>query len=463
MLARLNLVICMLNLDNFFSAQNIAVIGVSRDTRKVGHIIFRNFIDGGYKGSVYPVNPNAEMILNKKAFKSVLHVPEKIDLAIIAVPAGLVPSVLEECGKKHIKDVVIVTSGFKEVGNMALDKKVDQIIKKHKMQVVGPNCLGTFDAYTKLDSLFLPRYRLQRPKEGGISFVCQSGAVGSSILDLATKDGYGFSKFVSYGNAMSLDESDMIEYLGNDEKTKVICLYIEGIKDGRKFIETAMKVSRKKPIIAIKGGKTSEGARATMSHTGSLAGIAEVYSGIFRQTGVIEVNSLQDMFETAKILEKCIQPKGDKTIVVTNGGGYGILSTDAIIKSNLKMAELGKETRRAMKKLLPTIAAENPIDLLGDASTERYKIALNLAMKDKNIDIILMIVLYQTPLVTTDIVDIIIEANDTKKKPIVIVSAGGEFTDVLKSNLEANNVPNYTFPENAVAAIKNLVEYYKKK
>ncbi len=451
----------MLNLDNFFSAPNIAVIGVSRDTRKVGHVIFRNFIDGEYKGNVYPVNPNAEMILNKKAYRSVLSIHEKIDLAIIAVPAGFVPKVLDECGKKGVKDIIIVSSGFKEVGNMALDKKVEQMLKKYKMHMLGPNCLGTFDAYTKLDSLFLPRYRLQRPKEGGISFVCQSGAVGSSILDLATKDGYGFSKFVSYGNAMIIDESDLLEYLGNDEKTKVICLYVEGIIDGRKFLETAKKVSRKKPIIVIKGGKTEEGSKATLSHTGALAGSAEVYSGIFRQAGVIEVNSLQDMFETAKILEKCIQPNGDRIIVITNGGGYGILSTDAIIKNNLRLAQISKETKRAMKKLLPHITIQNPIDLLGDANTEGYKVALDFAMKDKNMDIILMIILYQTPLVTTDIVDIVIEANDMKKKPIIVVSAGGEFTDVLKSNLEQNGVPNYTFPENAVQAIKNLVRYSK--
>lgn len=450
----------MRNLDNFFSAKNVAIIGVSRDTRKVGHVIFRNFVDGEYKGSVFPVNPNAEMILNKKAYKSVLNIHEEIDLAIVAVPPVFVPKVLDECGKKKIKDIVMVTSGFKEAGNMALEKKTQQLIKKYKMQMVGPNCLGTFDAYTKLDSLFLPRYRLQRPKEGGISFVCQSGAVGSSILDLATKDGYGFAKFVSYGNAMDIDEADVIEYFGNDDKTKVICLYVEGVVDGKKFMDVAKKVSKKKPIIAIKGGKTTEGAKATISHTGSLAGAAEIYSGVFKQAGIIEVNSLQDMFETAKMLEKCMQPRGNRTLVITNGGGYGILSTDAIIKEGLSMAELGKETKKPMKKLLPQIAQTNPIDLLGDASTERYKTVLDLAMKDKNIDIILLIILYQTPLVTTDIVDTVVEMNDLKKKPIVVVSAGGEFTEVLKNSLEANNIPNYTFPENAVRAIKNLVDYY---
>lgn len=453
----------MINLDKFFSAKGIAIIGVSRDPKKVGHVILRNFIDAEYGGKIFAVNPNADKILNRKAYKSVLDIQEKIDLAIIAVPAEHVVKAVNDCGKRKIRDIIIVTSGFREVGNMKLDKKLEQALKKNKIRCIGPNCLGTFDAYTKLDSLFLPRYRLQRPKPGAISFVCQSGAVGSSILDLATEHGYGFSKFVSYGNAINTDESDLIEYLGNDEKTKVICLYVEGVKDGRKFLRVARAVSKKKPIIAIKGGKTAEGAKATMSHTGALAGAAHIYSGVFRQAGVIEVNSLEEMFETAKMLEKCACPRGGRVLVITNGGGYGILSTDAIISSGLQMAQLGKESVSQLKQLLPRVQSHNPIDLLGDATTESYRTALQVALNDKNVDVVLLIVLYQTPLVTTDVVDVLIEANDLKKKPIAVVSAGGEFTEVLKKNVEANNIPTYTFPENAVKAIRNLVRYYWKR
>ncbi len=452
----------MQDFDNFFSAKSIAVVGVSRDNRKVGHVIFRNFMDAEYKGNVYPVNPNAEDILGKKAYKSILDIKEKLDLVIIAVPAEAVFKVVEECHRKKVSHVVMVTAGFKEEGRYDLDKKLEDLLRKYKIKVIGPNCLGTFDAYTKLDSLFLPRYRLQRPKEGGISFVCQSGAVGSSILDLATKDGYGFSKFISYGNAMNVDEADLIDYLSRDEKTKVICLYVEGVKDGKKFITIAREVSKKKPIIAIKGGKTAEGSKAAMSHTGSMAGSADVYTGIFRQCGVIEVNSLEEMFEAAKALEKCIKPKGKRVMVVTNGGGYGILSTDAIIKNGLQMAELSRESIKFAKTNLPRIQPHNPIDLLGDANTEGYKNAIQMAMADTNIDILLLVVLYQTPLVTTDVVDIIIEARDMKKKPMVVVSAGGEFTEILSKNVEANNVPTFTFPENAVRAIKHLVDYYGK-
>lgn len=453
-----------MELKNFFSPESVAVVGVSRDSNKVGHVIFRNFIDGGFQGKVFPVNPNADQILNHKSYPSVLGIEERIDLAIIAVPAELVLRAIHDCKKKGIRDVIIISSGFKEVGNYALDRKLENLLKKCRIRAIGPNCLGTFDAHTKLDSLFLPRYRLKRPKEGSISFVCQSGAVGSSILDLATEEGYGFSKFASYGNAMDVDESDLLEYLGNDKSTKVICLYIEAVKDGNKFLRIAKKVSRKKPIIAIKGGTTQEGAKATLSHTGSLAGSADIYFGAFRQAGVVRADTLEEMFHYAEILSKCIVPKGNKIQVITNGGGYGILATDCIVKNNLELASFSKDSIKQLRKRLPPLVSiSNPLDLIGDATTERYKIALDVCMKEKNIDIILLIALYQTPLITTDIVDVIIEANDMKKKPIAVVSAGGEFTEVLRKNLDENNIPTYTFPEQAVKAIAKLVEYYEKK
>jgi len=451
-----------MSLDSFFNAQSIAVIGVSRDPNKVGHVIFRNFIDGGYKGKIFVVNPNAESILNYHAYASILDIPEKIELAIIAVPAEIVPKVLEECGKRKVQHVIIVTAGFKEVGNYKLEKKLEDVIKKYKLRVIGPNALGVFDAYSKIDSLFLPRFRMSRPKEGVISFVCQSGAIGSSVVDLATAEGYGFAKFISYGNAVDVDETDLIEYLGNDEKTKVICLYIEAVKDGRRFLEVCKKVSKKKPIIAIKGGVTEAGAKATLSHTGSLAGSAEIYFGAFKQAGIIHAENLEDMFDFAKILEKCIPPKDGKLMIITNGGGYGILAVDASAKNGTELAELSKETKKELRKQLPPIInIENPLDLVGDATSGRYRICIDACMKDKNVDVLLIIVLVQTPLIATDIVDVLIEANDLKKKPIVVVSAGGEYTEVMKRNLEENRIPTYTYPEDAVRAVQKLVKYYK--
>ena len=450
-----------MNLDKFFNPKSVVVIGVSKNPNKIGHVIFRNLIDSDFNGKVFPVNINGGEILGQKVFKKVSQIKKNIDLAIIATPAETVMNVVNDCNKKKIKNMIIVTAGFSETGNKKLENKLADFLNKNRILMVGVNCLGIFDGYSNFDTLFLPRSRLKRPKAGGISFVCQSGAVGSAILDLASEEGYGFAKFVSYGNATVLDESDIIEYFGKDKNTKVICLYVEGVNNGRKFIETCRKVSMKKPIIAIKGGMTEKGNKATLSHTGSLAGKAEIYLGVFKQCDIIKADSLEDMFNFARILEKSIKPIGDKVQVITNGGGYGILCTDAILNNKLRMAELSKETIKELKKKFPPLVmADNPMDLIGDATTKRYGDAIYASLNDKNVDIILIVLLLQTPLITTDIVDVIIEANDLKKKPIVVVSTGGEFTKVLRQTLETNNVPTFTYPESAVKSIRKLVEYY---
>ena len=455
----------MISLENFFKPQSVVIIGVSRTPQKVGHVLFRNLLDGGYKGKVFLVNKNTQTILNYDCYPSVLAIPEQVDLAIIAVPAEFVLQTLKECNKKNIKDILIITSGFAEVGNEKLEKQLKEYIIKNKMRMVGPNCLGILDAYNRFDSLFLPRYRLKRPVAGGISFVCQSGAVGSTILDLASEQGHKFSKFISYGNATTLDESDFIQYLGEDPTTKVICLYVEGIRDGRKFMKVLQEVVKKKPVIAIKGGITEEGTKAALSHTGSLAGNADVYFGIFKQLGIIHAKSLQEMLHFATIFERGIIPHGNRVQIITNGGGYGILSTDALVAHPaLSLAKLENKTIIRLKQhLSPLVNIRNPLDLVGSADTAAYQTALECCLQDKNVDIILLIVLYQTPLVTTDIVDVIIEFSKMKQKPIVVVSTGGEFTEVLRRSLDQNNLVTYTFPEDAVHSLSALVEYYLKK
>ena len=453
-----------MNLEPFFKAKSIAVIGASHESGKVGNVIIRNLVDGLYGGKIFPINPNASEILGLKTYPSVNAVKEKIELAVVAVPTELVFKVLGECRKKCIKNVIIVTAGFREVGNAEGEEKLKKLLKKYKIRAIGPNCLGTFNSHTKLDTMFLPRYRLIRPGKGGISFICQSGAVGSAILDLATSRGYGFAKFASYGNATDIDESDLLEYMGNDRDTKVICMYIEGVKNGRKFLETARNVTKKKPVIVIKGGITPEGSHAIVSHTGSLAGSAEIYFGAFRQAGIIRADSLYDMFNYARVIEACVRPKGGRVQIITNGGGYGVLSTDYVVANGLQMAEMSRLTRKSLRKQLPKLVnVSNPLDLVGDATTGRYKIAMEASLADGAIDAILLIALYQTPRITTDIVDMIIEMNDRKKKPIVVVSTGGEFTELLSRNLEANGIPTFEYPEAAVRSIKALVEYYKAK
>ena len=453
-----------MDLSKFFKAKNIAIVGVSKDPKKIGHVVFRNLVDGGFQGNIFLVNPNAYQILNKKVYKSLNDIPGEIELAIIAVPNKIVPSILKDCGKKKIQNVVIISSGFKEIGNEKLENEVKLLLEKYKIKCIGVNSLGVFDAYTKLDSLFLPRYRLKRPKPGGISFISQSGAIGSVILDLATTQNYGISKFISYGNATNIDESDILEFLGEDKETKVICMYLEGLKDGKKFLNIAKRVSKIKPIIALKAGITKESDKATISHTGTLVGEVDVYYAAFKQANIIQANSLQEMFNFARILEKTIQSKGDRVQIITNGGGYGILSIDSVIKNNLKLVELDKKTITLLKKQLPALVSiGNPIDLIANATTEHYKLVIESCLNDDNVDILLLIILYQSPLIDTSIIDIITEFNDLKKKPIIVVSTGGEFADVLKKSLEENNVVNYTFPDEAVRAIKALIDYYSKK
>ncbi|MAG47827.1 CoA-binding protein [archaeon] len=449
-----------MDLNKFFKAKSIAIVGVSKTPGKVGHVIFRNLIDAHYKGELYVVNPNAKEILGYKSYKKVQDIKKPIDLVAIAVPAVLVLKVLQDCQKAKVKNVIIVTSGFRETGNEQLENKLRNFLIHNRMNAIGVNCLGVLDTYTNVDTLFLPRFRLKRPKKGGIAFITQSGAVGSTILDLASKNNYGFSKFVSYGNATQVDEADIIEYLANDKQTKVICMYIEGVVDGKKFMRIASKASKKKPILVLKGGTSKEGHKATISHTGSLAGNEKIYNGVFKQTGIIQVETLEDMFDYARLLEKSMKPKGKRIQVITNGGGFGIITTDALVKNGLELATLSKDSERILKKNFPPIAQiQNPLDVLGDATTDRYKLSIETFLYDKNIDIILVIALLQTPLITVEIVDTITELNSLNKKPIIVVSTGGDFTEVLRNSLEENGVPTFVFPENSARAIKALVDY----
>ncbi len=446
-----------MNLDPFFHAKSIAVIGASREPGKIGNTILKQLMGRNFK--LYPINPNADEILGLKCYASVIQIPEKVELAVIATPAETVPGILDHCGKKGIHHVVIISAGFKEIGNMKLEKELQDKLKGNKITCIGPNCLGIFDAHTHLDMLFLPKERMKRPHAGTISFITQSGATGSAILDLAAHENYGFAKFVSYGNAANVDESDLLEYLAKDPNTKVICAYIEGVNDGRKFLESAKKC--KKPVIVIKGGVTEEGGKAAKSHTGALAGSAEIYYGAFKQANMVIAHKLEEIFEFAKIFEKLkVKASGDKIQIITNGGGYGILTVDSIIHYGLKLAQPGRPIKELRKKFPSTVILENPIDLLGDATVERYQLALEAAIKDVNNDSIVLIALTQTPLLNNEaLVQVVKEAYNKSHKPIILVTTGSEYAINLKKQFEASGLPCFTFPENAVRALAAYTHY----
>lgn len=446
-------------LDYFFSPKSVAIIGASRDPKKIGHVIFRNFVEGKFAGKIFPINPNAEELFGHRCYPSVLSVDEKIDMAVITIPAAVVPQALEECGKKGIHAVIIIAGGFKEIGNADLENQVASILKKYHIRAIGPNCLGLYDPYSNVDTFFLPRYKLERPGKGKIAFISQSGALGSVVLDWMAMKGYKISKFISYGNAVDVDEADLTEYLADDKDTDVICCYFEGVKEGRKFFDIARKVSQKKPVIVLKGGTTSEGTSAVASHTGSLAGAAEIYSTAFRQAGVIQVRDLEQIFDFARVLSTEPCPKGSRVQIITDGGGYGVMTTDWIIKNGLTLAKMSQVSVDKIKKACPShVIVKNPIDLTGDADTERYRIAMEAAMEDPNVDMVAVIILFQIPTLTPDIVDVVSAVSDRKQKPLIVIAAGGRYTEVLKKSLEDFGVPCFSYPEGAALALKALYD-----
>lgn len=450
----------MKKLDYFFRPKSVAVIGASRNPKKVGHVILRNFIEGKFAGKIYPINPNAEEMFGLKSYSSVLDVPGNIDLAVVCIPAAIVPRGLDECGRKGVKSVIIISGGFKEVGNKALEEDCYKIIKKHGMRGLGPNCIGIFDPYSEVDTFFLPRYKLERPGEGNIAFISQSGALGSVVLDWMAMKNYKISKFISYGNAMDVDEADLIEYLAEDPLTTVICAYFEGVKQGRKFYEIAKRVSKKKPIIVLKGGITSEGTSAVSSHTGSLAGEYEIFSAAMRQSGVITAANLEEIFDFARVLATQPKPKGNRVQVITDGGGFGVLATDWIINNGLRLAQMKKETVRALKKEYPPhVVVKNPLDLTGDATVERYRLAMEAAAKDDNVDMMAVIALFQIPTLTAEITDVVSAVAGKCNKPLIVIAAGGRFTEVLKKSIEDFGTPTFSYPEKAAKALSALYEF----
>lgn len=445
--------------------RSVAVIGASDNPRKVGHIILRNFIDMGYTGKLYPVNINSTgRIAGMKSYRSVRDVREGIDFAVVAIPAEAVPGVLDECGRAGVKTVVVVSGGFAEVGETKLQDELTAKAKKYGFALLGPNCLGVVDMRTRINTMFLPMYKLDSPKLGGVSFASQSGAVGSTVLDMVANEGFGMAKFISYGNAADLDEVDILEYLMRDEDTHVIIFYLEGVKRGREFLEAARRATKIKPVVVIKGGMTAEGAGAVRSHTASLAGSYEAYEAAFKQSGIIQAESLDDLLNFAKIFETEPLAGGGSVAVITNGGGTGVLATDAIYNNGLRMAELGDAAKAALRKSMPPIVnIRLPLDMAGDADDKRFEAALNAVGGDSNVDMIMAIALFQTPGADSSVVASLINYKGNTGKPLVVVSSGGTYTQAHRRMMESANLPVYSSPEQAARAMAALFKYSSRK
>lgn len=440
-------------MEKFFYPKNVAVIGASHEERKIGHVIFKNLLEK-FKGKVYPVNPKTEPILGQKVYPSVLDIEEEIDLAIIAVNASIVPKVLEECGKKGIKNVVIISSGFSETGSLEgkkAEEKIKEIARAYGIRIIGPNTIGIFNSENGLDATFFLEKDVKKPKEGCISFFTQSGTIGILTLDILAKENIGIAKLVSYGNALDVNEADLIEYFSTDEKTKVIAGFIESVRNGRKFLEVLRK--NKKSIVLLKGGKTSFGARATSSHTASLAGDYKVYSNVFKQFNVIEAETWEDLIDYLKILSTGKIAKGKRLAIITNAGGFGVLASDYAFRLGLELPEPSEKLKEEMKKYLPLYASvRNPIDITADADIERYEKILRILDESEEFDMLLIVVLIQTPMLDERIVDVLKDV----KKPFAVCMSGSKAEEIRK-NLRLF-LPIYESPERAVKALKIISE-----
>jgi len=448
------------NIDKFFNAKSIALLGASKIPEKIGYIILNNLLNNGYKGKIYPINPKYKKIEGVKTYPSILDVKENIDLAVMIISLKAGPCFLEQCKKKGIKNMVIISGGGKEVGEASLEDDIKEKAAKLGIRIIGCNCLGVFDSYSRVDTLFQPYNEMIRPKRGAISFITQSGTVGIAYLEMIEK--YGISKFISYGNRIDVDEGDLISFLGNDPKTNVIVAYIEGLEKGRKFFEAAKKTSPKKPIVVYKAGRTPRASRASFSHTGFLAGTFNVVSGVMDQANIIAVDNFESMLAASKILSVKKRTKGNRVLTVTNGAGVIIQAMDRIGEKNkLELTELSDKSKNILKSKMPSyVAIGNPIDLTGSGTNKDYEMVLETLKNDINVDIILVWFVFQVKTIVEGISKILEKYFKESKKPIIYGAKGGEYTKKIGNSLEKNRVPIFYSVEEWVSAAE-AVSYKK--
>ena len=432
-------------MDFFFYPSSVAVFGSFKEGA-IAREILRNIVEGGFEGRILPINPKGGTVnVAGKRFEIMQKLEEPVDVAIIAVPAKVVPALMDEIGPL-IKGAVVISAGFSEVGNDELERELVERAKKHGVRLIGPNCAGIFGVHGKFFGSFEVRVR-----PGGLALISQSGAFGGAALAMGDEEGIGFSAFVSYGNAADLNESDFLEYFADDENTKAIALYIEGVRDGRRFLKALRYASEKKPVVILKAGKSASGAKAAASHTGSLAGSYEIYRAAFKQAGAIEVEEMEELFDAAKAFE--MYPRAGKRVaVITNSGGPGVLATDKLEKLGLEIAKLSDETTQKLRSFLPEqCSVKNPIDLIADADYERYRRAIETVCRDENVDSILVICVPPIFIPSEEIARAVIESDCDK--PIVVNFMAGELVRDGVRLLEKHGVKNFSTPERAARAL----------
>jgi acetyltransferase len=448
-----------MKLEAFLRPRSIAVIGASREPNKVGHRVFRNIVESGFQGALYPVNPKADEILGHRCYRDVSEIQGEVDLAVIAVPAKLVPAVAEGCGRKGVKGLVVISAGFSETGGegVKLERELVSVCRKYGMRLQGPNCLGIVDTQGRMNASFVGAH----PLPGSITLISQSGALGSSILNWALQNKVGLTSFISIGNEADLKATDFMEALADDERTRVIGLYIEGVKDGQRFIKVAKEITRKKPVVVLKSGTTEAGIRAVSSHTGSMSGSDTVFSAACRKASILRVDTLEELFDLVRAFGAQPAFRGKEILIITNGGGPGVLAADACERLGLELPPLEYDITEKLREAMPPHASVyNPIDIVGDADEKRYRTALEMGLSSRKVGGVIVIVTPQAMTPVDRIAEVVAEARRRfPDRPIlpVFMGVGGDSWAI--KTLNGCNLPNYEFPESAAFVLRRMHDY----
>ncbi len=445
-------------LDAIFAPKNVAVIGATETAGSVGRTVLWNLISSPFGGAVFPVNPKRPSVLGIKAYSSISEVPEQVDLAVITTPAHTVPNIIKDCVEVGVKGAIVISAGFKETGpnGVELERQIMEHARRGKMRIIGPNCLGVMSPISGLNATFASKMA----RTGSVGFLSQSGALCTAVLDWSLQENVGFSSFVSIGSMLDVGWGDLIYYLGDDPRTESIVIYMETIGDARGFLSAAREVALTKPIIVIKPGRTAGAAKAAASHTGSLTGSDEVLEVAFRRSGVLRVNSIAELFYMAEVLAKQPRPKGPRLTILTNAGGPGVLATDALITNGGKLAELSVETMDAYNNLLPAAwSHNNPVDILGDASPDRYAEALKIAAQDPNSDGMLVILTPQAMTDPTETAEKLKPYGQSLGKPVIASWMGGDDVKNGEAILNRSNIPTFPYPDTAARMFDYMAHY----
>jgi acyl-CoA synthetase (NDP forming) len=460
------MIIMTARLENFFNVKSFCVVGASTTPNKPGNVVAYNFINS-FPGKTYLVNPRGGELYGKKLYPSILDVEDEIDAACIIVPAKYAPQALEQCGEKGIKNIIVTTGGFSEIGEegIVLQNQMYEIMKKYNLNVIGPNCLGIYSPALGIDTMFLPDSKLKRPKSGPVSIFTQSGAFGAAFIDQLSGLGSGqwVSKFISYGNASDINETDSLEYIGEDSDTKMIIIYLEDFKDGRKFMEIAREISLKKPLMGIKANRTETGAKAGASHTAALSSNDAIVDDLLDEAGILRVITWDELADCVLAFGTQPLPLGDRVAIITDGGGAGVMASDMVSDCNLKLAEFSPDVQKKLDETFPIFySTGNPIDLTGSATAEDYRDAFEAVYNDPNVDAIINLNIPCIPdLDINDYVKYTSEFAQRKKKPFLTALIGGEEGTKATNKLLAEDIPVFPSPGRAVRALGLLTDYTK--